>query len=88
MFLVGTSLYVTGGVVHAVKVQGRDLREGLSLLPHQAFWKELRGLVEDGVGLTKSSAFFTLKQEQTCHVDLVAKVTMPTLLLAAYYRLP
>jgi hypothetical protein len=51
VFSLGVCLYVGGGVGHAVKIQGRDLGEGVALLPHLAFWKEVRGLVEDGVRL-------------------------------------
>ena len=53
VFSLGVCLYVGGGGAHAVKVEGRDLGEGLALLPHLAFWQEVRGLVEDGVRFTK-----------------------------------
>ena len=52
IFSLSVFLYVGGGVGYAVKVEGRDLGEGLALLPHLAFWVEVRGLVEDGVRLT------------------------------------
>lgn len=45
IFLLLTGLlavaYASGGVVYAVKVQGRKPNEGLALLPHRDFWKEM-----------------------------------------------
>ena len=50
--LIGGSVYVLGGIAHAVKVKGEPA--GLGALPHQQFWTELAGLVVDGAGWTKA----------------------------------
>ena len=46
---VAATLYVGGGVAHAVKVQGRETSEGMKLLPHREFWTSVHGVCADGL---------------------------------------
>jgi hypothetical protein len=50
--LICTTLYVGGGTVYSVKIQGTP--PGLEALPHREFWAAARGLVVDGARYTKA----------------------------------
>ena len=52
-FLSG-GVYVGGFALHSHKVKGVPLSMNADLLPHAAFWAEVRSLVEDGVVFTKA----------------------------------
>ena len=52
------TLYVGGGVAHAVKVRGVafDPSNARQLLPHATTWAALGGLVQDGVAFSVAAA--------------------------------
>ena len=45
--------YLGAGYAHAAKTKGV---RGMSAVPHASFWRELHGLVEDGVRYSKQAA--------------------------------
>merc|ERR1711871_623756 len=47
LFFVGGALYITGGVYYNFKKKGVPL--GIEAIPNINFWRELPGLVNDGV---------------------------------------
>eukprot|EP01051_Picozoa_sp_SAG22_P019788 SAG22_NODE_3764_length_1538_cov_1.357192_1_plen_333_part_00 len=55
LLLVGSGLYVAGGVAHSVQVRGVPLSAGPGqLLPHTEHWLAVLGLVQDGLVFTKA----------------------------------
>lgn len=43
---------VVAGVAYSIYVRGVPLKDGWNVMPHQTEWRNLAGLVKDGVALT------------------------------------